>query len=865
MGPLRVVIGYALAAISAGAIVWGAAAAEPVPRFPRPPVETQTLQAEPEGPPVSESLIPPEITTKVTVSDPSEADLSHAPQGRIDVGRRQAKLTIVHTLSVDARQSSLLDGIRAHAQFPQQLASETNELFGPTTVLKGEELASTRRSPPETTTSGGVTKVSYSLVLLRQTGMGEPLTVRFQVPTRRPYLVDHRKISVESKEWVVVRTGGFVPDKETKEGVEVTINPNDIEITLAHRSHSLVDAAQNSDVSWSAALGVLTAIVLIVFLMRALGSDWWYRGLNRELAVGAGLCAAVAAIAIPLQQAEREASEAAAQALHSSAIVGYVALFVLLPAIALRHAVKLVPGPAPWNTTDLLVVTGSGMLIGVGMLTWSGIHHQLGMPTLLATATIAAAAAAGSAVAFGADLGDRAMVVRLALIAVGIALGTLALALWMRALMSGEAYPPDSTRLVLALAWSLIPIAGIAVATRQWSRVVVGMGFVAGLLVQGWPSEWLDANSWTRQIEDAFPVYPSLGAFPLDALYRGMLGLLLLSFILIVLRLRRLGDSPMALNSRAVQGTMMAALLVVYLTPREDALDVGVPLPSLAITSLIAWLGATWLITGPRLEFREPLTHAEHRDMIRDALHQRLLFQAKQELYRLGRGKLGAGEMTLEDFDNQRRDLNHALGEESHRPETAFATSAACSPWHNGVMAFTLTLALTLPFAALFGWPSGTDLSVFVFDARGLLALPVFGFLFGYFYPLLRGTQPMTKALYLMTAATATEISAYVTALFEPDIGAIDKFQVIAIVVGQTALACIGLGLYWEWRLMHLAGEPWGRVRNVRSVRSLATPLIAVVIAAGTTAATTVAGKTVDRILRGDSITTGQVQNPQGP
>ena len=80
------------------------------------------------------------------------------------------------------------------------------------------------------------------------------------------------------------------------------------------------------------------------------------------------------------------------------------------------------------------------------------------------------------------------------------------------------------------------------------------------------------------------------------------------------------------------------------------------------------------------------------------------------------------------------------------------------------------------------------------------------------------------------------------------------KVQVVAIVVGEVALVCIGLGLYWEWRVMHLAGEPWARVRNVRSVRSLATPLLAVVIAAGTTAATSAAGQTVDRILKGDQV-----------
>jgi len=54
---------------------------------------------------------------------------------------------------------------------------------------------------------------------------------------------------------------------------------------------------------------------------------------------------------------------------------------------------------------------------------------------------------------------------------------------------------------------------------------------------------------------------------------------------------------------------------------------------------------------------------------------------------------------------------------------------------------------------------------------------------------------------------------------------------------------------------MHLAGEPWARVR---SLRSLATPLPAIVIAVITTVATTATGQTADRILRGDQETSSQ-------
>jgi hypothetical protein len=294
--------------------------------------------------------------------------------------------------------------------------------------------------------------------------------------------------------------------------------------------------------------------------------------------------------------------------------------------------------------------------------------------------------------------------------------------------------------------------------------------------------------------------------------------------------------------------------MVVYLTPTGSATlaDIDVPLPMLSITSIVAWVTALWLVDHPRPPIVEPGDQEEHREQIRAALHRRLLLVSEQELYRAGRGQLGRGELDMADFDRRRHELESALRRHGGHPETAFATAAGCPPWHNGVHAFVVSLLLGLPFLYVYGLPAGVDLSSFMFEARSLIALPTFGFLYGYFYPRVRGTQPMSKALHLMVAALVTELSGYVSTLVEPDLGPHLKVQVVAIVVGEVALVSIGLGLYWEWRIMRLAGEPWARVRTLRSLRSLATPMLAVVIAVSTTVATSAAGRTVDRILKGD-------------
>ncbi|WP_327089922.1 hypothetical protein OIE66_04715 [Nonomuraea sp. NBC_01738] len=484
------------------------------------------------------------------------------------------------------------------------------------------------------------------------------------------------------------------------------------------------------------------------------------------------------------------------------------------------------------------------------------MQHQLPVNTLATGAAVAAVAAAGSAIAFSADLGVRVVVVRLAAVSAGTAIGALALALWSKALLTGV-YPPDSVRLVLGLFWSLIPIGAIAVVTRRWTRRAVVGAVLISLLVQGWPTEWLDDGSWS--VAAGEQAMPKLGPLVLDPLTRGLLGLLLLGFVLLVLRLRRLGEESSAVGNRIAVSTVLICLMVLNLTPRGTGslpdLDVSVPL--LSITSIVAWITGWWLLAEPHPALVEPRDQAEHRELVRAALHKRLLLISEQELFRVARGKIGAGELSMADFERQRHELEGSLDKHGRNPETAFATASGCTPWHNGVHAFLACLMLSVPFSLIYGLPSGADMTSWIFDARYLLTLPAFGFLFGYFYPRLRGTQPMTKALNLMGAALLTELSAYVPALVEPDVAALDKLQLVAIVVGEVALVCIGLGLYWEWRIMHLAGEPWGRVRNVRSIRSLATPFLAVLIAVVTTAATSAAGQTVDRLLRGDQVTSG--------
>ncbi|WP_049571311.1 hypothetical protein [Nonomuraea sp. SBT364] len=836
MERIRAVIAFGLAAISVGAVAWCTLAAGPVAAVDPPPTAAATDPWDLSGtqPAVERGR---QATTEVVLTRAGPADLDPVPEGRLDERRRQVKVMITHRLRM-AESDTLAETMRRGDGFPQDMQRFTDDGFGAIKVT-GTALAPARRLAPVLTTAGGRTTVQFTVTLLRQVEPGELVRVDFNAPTARPLLIVYRKVTVLPGEWTVLRAVSIRPDREEPERLEFTVGLYPVSLTLAQDSFGFPDVPEEDDFSWETALGVLTALVLAGLLLRALGPGWWQRPPNSELVAGLALCAPL--LLVPMVA-------------EGWTVPAYVILFGVVPALAVRHASRILPTSPRWTSRDVLGATGVGVLVAVGMLTWSYLYGQLPGHTLLAGGTAAAVAAAGSAVAFSVDLGVRIVIVRLAALAAGAAIGLLALALWVKAMLTG-AYPPDSVRLVLAFGWALIPVAAVAVATKRWTRGAVVVAVVVSLLVQGWPTEWLDAGSWSRAVPGQ--EVPSIGDLQLTPLVRGVMGLLLLGFLLLVLRLRRLGATLDGASSYTAQATVVICLMVVYLTPRGSATiaDVNVPLPMLSITSLIAWVTARWLLDRPHPSIVEPADQAGHRHLIRTALHRRLLLIAEQELYRIGRGKIGNGDLSMDAFDKQRRDLESALHRHGGHPETAFATAAGCSPWHNGVHAFIVSLLLSLPFLFVYGLPTGLDLSSFVFEARSLIALPAYGFVFGYFYSRVRGTQPMTKALHLMAAALVTELSGYLSALVEPDIGPDAKLQVVAIVVGEVALVCIGLGLYWEWRLMHLAGEPWGRVRNVRSLRSLATPLLAIVIAAVTTAATSAAGQTVDRILRGDQQT----------
>jgi hypothetical protein len=166
------------------------------------------------------------------------------------------------------------------------------------------------------------------------------------------------------------------------------------------------------------------------------------------------------------------------------------------------------------------------------------------------------------------------------------------------------------------------------------------------------------------------------------------------------------------------------------------------------------------------------------------------------------------------------------------------------------VHATRISILLALPaicfdvFQAI-DWLHTEDLlSIFSFLCYALRWL-LYAFIFGYFYPALRGTTAPTKAIGLLIAVLVAELS-QILAMSPPS----EDLAIAATIRGgQVIVLALGLGLLWERKLIVAAGVDWRLLRDFRKLGSLAVPVSTVIVAVVTTVATVTANAAVDNII----------------
>ncbi|WP_125644954.1 hypothetical protein [Nonomuraea sp. WAC 01424] len=541
-------------------------------------------------------------------------------------------------------------------------------------------------------------------------------------------------------------------------------------------------------------LGV-TSLALAFMLARALGRAWWRRRSNWALIATFTVFAAL------WFQFTRDLKE--------------VGGLLLLSGVAVRHAVQRLGVPRWTASRWVSYACAVALTAGLVMAAW-----------LLYVTKGAATWAAASLLALVMALlflpGRRAWALPSAALA---ALG-LAVLLFLRAGILAD-FSGWLLLVVLHLLWWPILVSGLAVSTRRWS-ITDALLCLAALIA-------LDAIYVTSPQQFVTAEFTDNSFIPLAV------PLVVMTFL--VIRLCRLGRSPDAIGKPEAYATAVVVLMTLYLAPATGGVGVS---------SLLSWAAVAWLLSGTTARQLPSLVITSlpaHRSAIQAAIRRRFMRSAERTLFRTGRDRIASGELTVTDYEGQSRALEQAIADERGAavdPDLAFATTAARPPWESGLIGAGVALILTVPLALIHQWPLGSNSFAILYASRSLLTLPAFGFFFGYFYPRVRGTRPLTKALHLLLAAAAVQISTKLTQFAGTELDTMEKLALLGVVAGDTALFAIGLGLFWEWRLMRLAEEPWNKIRNVRSIRALAAPLSAVLIAAVTAVTTNLASGITD-------------------
>ncbi|GAA0416024.1 hypothetical protein Acor_56540 [Acrocarpospora corrugata] len=556
------------------------------------------------------------------------------------------------------------------------------------------------------------------------------------------------------------------------------------------------------------ALAVLVIAVLVWTFARSFGAAWWRRWDNRFLVLWFLVFYLVGLGFSPPPPLELP-------------LIGL--LLTGLPVLALIMAARRV-GPPPWPGSTIGLLSIAGGLIGA-VLIGSGLLLLSIAPWWWAVLPAAAV---------GVTAFRRARPYAPVLAAILLGTGIL---LTIRVGLEGLAPGYEAMTLIMGLELMVLLVAGLAVATGRWpGRAILWSGAALTLII---------GVGLATASSHFFSGYTVPAEF---YLYSGSVGIIALIYlillaVLLLIRLRRLGQSAAAVFQGEAYSTMLLGLFLP-----QVANDIAAP-----ATVVIMWLAVLWLLSGPsaqRAKTSPEITPERHQTLIRALVNRRFARAALTDLLRQGRSRIAAGEMSMAIFEKQRRTLLRASDDATGPIDSdlALSTAGGRTPWQGAVTAFGVGLVLSIPFTtARLVQSTAPD------ELPGVLATasiaPLLCAVFGFFYPRVRGDQPLTKSMFLLLAAVVITIPAHLFALAvtltadpaafstplptpaEAIIGAL-------LAMGNLAVVCLGLGLFWEWRLLNLAAEPWVRVRSVRSARAIAAPLTAVLIAAGTAVTT---------------------------
>ncbi|MFI6237253.1 hypothetical protein ACIBD9_27115 [Micromonospora sp. NPDC050784] len=263
------------------------------------------------------------------------------------------------------------------------------------------------------------------------------------------------------------------------------------------------------------------------------------------------------------------------------------------------------------------------------------------------------------------------------------------------------------------------------------------------------------------------------------------------------------------------------------------------------------------------------VSSSAHTALVKAEMRRRLMELSAHDVYRSARGLLRDGSISTREYYRRQQRIDDAAAARGRMVagvpvNDALATAGGCSPWDGAVAAMLYATPLFVLIVGYeLGLPSVPYGLIFNPPWQAVLVLAhimrwiAYAAIFGYFYPLIRGRSPVAKAMVLVLLILPAELLS-VLALISPagdpaagrSITASDELLLaLGIRTGQALVFCTVLGLAWERRMAVLAGYRWDRLRNIRSLRALATPAGTVIVAIATALGTALAGTAVAALL----------------
>lgn len=402
---------------------------------------------------------------------------------------------------------------------------------------------------------------------------------------------------------------------------------------------------------------------------------------------------------------------------------------------------------------------------------------------------------------------------------------------------------------VVATAWGWLALAlfvAIAVTRHTWvARLgwpLLGAYLVVPAVVMGWSGAWLQSYDGDRWL--IIGTHPANAAsFPGAQLY------IAYGVVLLWLWTHGTRHPGWPRNVRALAVGLGISGAATGLAAYGFAMfGDGSQRGGYYIALLIASVGFAWLLPSsaePRAVRLHKTRPAAHNRLMHALLKDQALAAGRREFLTASRTALAEGDLTARQWSARWRRLG-ALGDRGTAPQhsvdlrlTALGTSGGRTALRNALAAAVLLTALAVPWMA---YTVPTPLSD---DSPGdqqvwahALRWAVYGFVYGYAYSWLRGGSPLGKALCLLAVVLPAELAQLLFRALPPD-----DFGISLLLTAGNCLAMfLVLGLYWEARLVRVAGLRWGQIRNFRSLSAAAVPVTTVVVASATALATAMVG-----------------------